>query len=115
MAIEYKGSDTCSAEAVIHDQVVYLAAQVALDPAPTVAEQTRQVLAQIDDSLGRCGTSKWKLLTATVFCSDTRNYDEVNTIWDAWVAWHDPPACTFMVAKLQSSRHRVAIQVTAGL
>jgi enamine deaminase RidA (YjgF/YER057c/UK114 family) len=115
VAIEYRKSDTRSSEAVIHGEAVYLVAQVAQDPAPTAAEQTRQVLAQIDTALGRCGTSKSKLLTATVFCSDSRYFDEVNTIWDAWVPWHDPPACTFIAAKLQTSKHRVGIQVTAGL
>ena len=114
MAIAYIGSDKQPSEAAVHGETVYLAVQVARDPAPTAAEQARQVLAQIDDALARCGTSKSKLLTATLFCSDSRCFDEINTIWDAWVPWHDPPACTFIVAKLATPRHRVAIQVTAG-
>ena len=116
MAIEYRGSADRAGEAVIHGHTVYLAAQVAHDPAPpTPAEQTRRILAQIDEELKRCGTSKYKLLTVTLYSSDARYWDEINAIWDAWVPWHDPPACTYIVAKLAASKYRVAIQVTAGL
>ena len=114
MAIEYISSDVHASEAVIHAQAVYVRAQSARELAPTAAEQTRQILAQIDAILARCGTSKSKLLTATLFCSDSRHSDEINTVWDAWVPWHDPPACTYLVVKLATSKHRVAIQVTAG-
>jgi enamine deaminase RidA (YjgF/YER057c/UK114 family) len=115
VAIEYRGSSVHPSEAVIHAGTVYLAAQVAADPAPpTALEQTRRILAQIDDALARCGTSKARLLTATLYSSDARYWDDINTLWDAWVPWHDPPACTYIVAKLATSKHRVAIQVTAG-
>jgi len=116
VAIDYRESSVRSSEAVIHAGTVYLAAQVAADPAPpTALEQTRQVLAQIDDALARCGSSKSKLLTATLYSTDARYWDDINSLWDAWVPWHDPPACTYIVAKLATSKQRVAIQVTAGL
>ena len=81
----------------------------------TAGEQTRQILAKIDACLERSGTSKRKLLSATIYCADARLFSEVDAIWDAWVPWHDPPALTQLVAKLPSARCRVAIQVVAGL
>ena len=72
-------------------------------------------LAKIDACLERSGTSKRKLLSATIYCADARLFSEVDAIWDAWVPWHDPPALTQLVAKLPSARCRVAIQVVAGL
>lgn len=111
-----KPLDRSSSQAVIHDHTAYLAAQLA-DPAQsvTVAEQTQSVIDQIDAVLASCGTSKRKLLSATIYCADSRHFDEVNTRWDAWVPWHDPPACTYVVAKLKTQRHKVSIQVTAGI
>ena len=107
--------DRSASEAVIHDGTVYASAQVPEDGLATVALQTQSVLDKIDALLARCGSSKRKLLTATVYCSDSRHFDEVNTRWDAWVPWHDPPGCQYVVAKLRVRQHMVAIQVTAAL
>ncbi|MGE0239750.1 MAG: RidA family protein [Parvibaculaceae bacterium] len=101
-------------KAVIHGDTVYLAGQVAVDPLPTAGEQTRQVLAQIDDYLGQCGSDKSKLLTATVIFADLRHYDEVNAVWDAWVSPEAIPTRTAFEAKLVTPAHFVAIAVTAS-
>lgn len=102
-------------KAVIHGETVYLAGQVALDPTASAADQTRQVLAQIDDYLGRCGSSKSKLLTATVIFNDMKHYAEVNAVWDAWVDPQAIPTRTAFAAQLVTAEHLVAIQVTASL
>lgn len=107
--------DRSASEAVIHDGTVYVSVQVPDAGLATVAEQTQSVLDRIDALLARCGSSKRKLLTATVYCTDSRHFDEVNTRWDAWVPWHDPPGCQYLVAKLRVREHRVAIQVSAAL
>jgi enamine deaminase RidA (YjgF/YER057c/UK114 family) len=107
--------DQSASEAVIHDGTVYVAAQVADDGLDTVAKQTQSVLDKIDKILARCSTSKRKLLTATIYCADSRHFDEVNTRWDVWVPWHDPPGCQYLVAKLRRREHMVSVQVTAAL
>ena len=107
--------DRSSSAAVVHDGTVYVAAQVPDDGIDTVAKQTQSVLDKIDAVLARCGSSKRKLLTATVYCSDSRHFDEVNTRWDAWVPWHDPPGCQYVVAKLRRREHMVSIQVVAAI
>ncbi len=115
MTIQYFGSDKSSSAAVIHEGAVYLPAITADVLSPTVAEQTQQILDQIDRMLKECGTTKYKMLTATILCPDARAIDEVHTRWDAWVPWHDPPACTFLVVKLPVREAKVAIQVVGGL
>lgn len=107
--------DRSSSEAVIHDGTVYVAAQVPDGGLETVARQTQNVLEKIDAVLARCGASKRKLLTATVYCADSRHFDEFNTRWDAWVPWHDPPGCQYVVAKLRVREHMVSVQVTAAV
>lgn len=101
-------------KAVIHGDTVYLAGQVAVDPAPTAAEQARQILAQIDDYLAQCGTDKSKLLKATVMFADLRDYDDVNAVWDKWVVPGTIPVRTAFEVKLVTPRHLVAIEVTAA-
>jgi len=69
--------DRSSSVAVVHDGTAYLAALLP-DPAlPTVAEQAQHVIDQIDAVLARCGTSKRKLVTAVIYCNDSRHFDEV--------------------------------------
>ncbi|MBN9454331.1 MAG: RidA family protein [Bosea sp.] len=102
-------------KAVIHGGVAYLAGQVAVNPAPTAAEQTRQILAQIDDYLSQCGTDKSRLLTATVLFADMRDYAAVNEVWDAWVVPGSIPTRTAFEAKLVTQHNLVAIQVSAAM
>jgi enamine deaminase RidA (YjgF/YER057c/UK114 family) len=115
LPVRREALDRSSSLAVVHDSTAYLAALLP-DPAlPTVAEQTQDVLDQIDKVLAQCGTSKRKILMAHIYCADSRHFDEVNTRWDAWVPWHDPPVCNYVVAKLLSPRHKVSIQVVCGV
>ena len=107
--------DRSASDAVVYEGTVYASAQVPDDGLSTVAEQTQSVLDKIDAVLARCGSSKRRLLTATVYCADSRHFDEVNTRWDAWVPWHDPPGCQYVVAKLRVREHKVSIQVTAAV
>src|SRR5712691_13333687 len=73
-------------QAVIHGNTVYLAGQIAANPVPSVARQTKQVLGQIDKLLKAAGTSKAKLLTANIWLTDIRGFAEMNEAWDAWVS-----------------------------
>ena len=109
------GASPLYSKAVVHAGTVYLAGQVAVDPLPTAAEQTRQILGQIDGYLAQCGTDKSKLLSATVMFSDLRHYAEVNEVWDAWVTPEGIPTRTAFEAKLVTPEHLVAIQVTAAI
>ena len=102
-------------KAVIYGGIAHLAGQVAVNPLPTAGEQTRQILAQIDDYLAQCGTDKSRLLTATVLFADMRDYEEVNAVWDVWVVPGAIPTRTAFQAKLVTPRNLVAIQVSAAL
>ncbi|MBM3553968.1 MAG: RidA family protein, partial [Alphaproteobacteria bacterium] len=73
-------------QAVRHGNTVYVAGQVAADPKPSVKEQTRQILAQIDELLAAAGSDKTKLLSATIWLADIRGFAEMNEVWDSWVS-----------------------------
>lgn len=102
-------------QAVIHGDTVYLAGQVARDArgAP-VADQTRNVLERIDALLAEAGTDKSNLLTATIWLSDMSTFDEMNAVWDAWVAPGDAPCRACVESGLASPDFTVEIQILAA-
>lgn len=114
MTTKRLGAHPRSTEAVIHDETVYLPVITAKDFTPSVTDQTRQVLRQIEERLAACGTDKYRILSATVIVTDQRIFDEMNAVWDNWVPWHDPPVCTFLVSRLAPEGRKVGIQLTVA-
>ena len=100
-------------EAVIHGNTIYLAGQVGA-PGASVTEQTKAVLASIESLLARCGSSKSKILTATIWLSDIASFAEMNAVWDAWVDRDNPPARATSEGKLAAPDYKVEIIVTAA-
>ena len=99
--------------AVIHDGVVYVGG--VLSSGTSVREQTQNVLRGIDATLKRAGTDKTKLLSATVWLTDITTFDEMNSVWDAWVSPGNAPARACVEAKLLTPAHRVEIAVIAAV
>ena len=101
-------------QAVIHGQTVYLAGQVASNPAADVAGQTRQILDTIDRLLAEAGTDKTRILTATIYLADIGTFADMNLIWDAWVSREHAPARATVEARLAAPAYKVEIQVIAA-
>ena len=100
-------------QAVVHGNTVYLAGQVAGDE-PTTKAQTEAILKKIDALLAAAGSSKSKLLSATVYLADMKKYDEMNSAWDAWVDPTNTPARATVEAKLAATKYLVEIAVVAA-
>ena len=102
-------------QAVIHNGVVYLAGQVAIDaPGASVKEQTASILKRIDALLHAAGTNKSKLLSANVWLADLRKFDELNSVWDEWVSPGNAPTRVCVEATLAKPEFTVEIAVTAS-
>jgi enamine deaminase RidA (YjgF/YER057c/UK114 family) len=102
-------------QAVVHGNTVYLAGQVADTPASSVGEQTNEVLAKIDRLLKEAGTDKSRLLSANIWLADIGRFDEMNQVWDAWVAPGNTPARATVQSALARPTHLVEIMVVAAL
>ncbi len=100
-------------QAVVHGDTVYLAGQVNKDAA-NVTAQTAAVLKQIDDLLARAGSSKEKILSATIYLADIKTFADMNAAWDAWVSTANPPARATLEAKLVTPDYLVEIAVIAA-
>jgi enamine deaminase RidA (YjgF/YER057c/UK114 family) len=103
-------------QAVIHGNTVYSAGQVALRaPGASVADQTKDILARIDELLAQAGSGKEKLLTATIWLSDMATFAEMNSVWDAWVAPGHTPGRACVESRLAAPQFTVEIQVVAAI
>jgi enamine deaminase RidA (YjgF/YER057c/UK114 family) len=102
-------------DAVIHGDTIYCAGQVAeAAKGGSVGEQTADILAQIDAMLAKCGSSKAKILTATIYLSNISTFAEMNAVWDKWVDTANPPARATVEARLAAPAYAVEIMVIAA-
>lgn len=99
-------------QAVIHSGIVYLAGVVG-EPTGTVASQTKEVLAEIDRLLALAGSDKTRILRAQIWLADMSAFDQMNAVWDAWVAPGNAPARATGEAKLATPDYLVEIIITA--
>jgi enamine deaminase RidA (YjgF/YER057c/UK114 family) len=102
-------------QAVVHGHVAYLAGIVADDLAPSVGDQTRQILAKIDRLLATVGSDKTRILKANIWLADIRRFDEMNAVWDEWVAPGQPPVRATVEARLAGPGYLVEIMVEAAV
>jgi enamine deaminase RidA (YjgF/YER057c/UK114 family) len=115
MAIERRHTNQRMSQLVIHGDTVYLAGQVANKKAgASAAEQTQDILEQIDALLKEAGSDKTKMLRATVWLSNMDDYAEMNGVWDAWVPQGHAPARACVEARLAAPQYTVEIGIIAA-
>jgi enamine deaminase RidA (YjgF/YER057c/UK114 family) len=115
MAIERHDTGPRMSKVVVHGNTVYLAGIVANEPkGKSTAEQTRDILSQIDGFLAKAGSDKSKLLTANIWITDMANFAEMNSAWDAWVSPGNTPARATVEARLATPDYKVEIMVVAA-
>jgi enamine deaminase RidA (YjgF/YER057c/UK114 family) len=102
-------------QAVVHGDTVYLAGIVARTAAgESVTKQTQEILSIIDGHLAKAGSDKSKLLTATIYITDMKNFAEMNAVWDGWVSAGNTPARATVQVGLATAQYGVEIMVTAA-
>lgn len=99
----------------IYNGVAYLAGQVPDDTTLDMEKQTAQVLATIDKLLATAGTDKTRILMATVYVTNMKEFDAMNRAWDAWVAPGNAPPRATVETRLADPDYKVEIVVTAAL
>ena len=107
------GSDNRFSQSVTHNGVVYCVGKTCKTE-KGVGAQTAGALRAIDEMLADAGTSKSKLLSATIWLSSMSDYAKMN---EEWVKWLDPenvPVRACIEAGLVKDA-LVEIKVTAAL
>lgn len=106
--------------AVIANGMVFASGQIPLDPATGqiveggIAEQTRQVFANIQAVLAAAGTSLDKVVKTTVFLASMDEFAAMNAVYEELMPAPFPARSTVQVARLPRDA-RVEIEVIALL
>lgn len=116
MSIERLHPGPRMSQVVIHNKTIYLAGQVAsVARGQDVAAQTKEILSTIDKLLREAGSSKDRLLSATIWLTDMAAFADMNKIWDGWVNPQASPArATVVSAQLASPDYKIEIAVIAA-
>lgn len=102
-------------QVVIHGNTVYTAGIVADDPSADVGGQTGQILDKIDRYLAEAGSNKSKILMATIWIADMKDFAELNAVWDMWVPKDNTPARACVESGLAAPNYKLEIRVVAAL
>jgi enamine deaminase RidA (YjgF/YER057c/UK114 family) len=114
MSIVRHDPSSILSHAVEHGDTVYLAGIVAKDLNKDVKGQTKEIVDEMDRLLAKCGSSKSKVLSATIWVTDIRNRAPMNEVWIAWVDPKNLPARACVEAKLADPKALVEIMVIAA-
>lgn len=106
-------SNSRRSRAVVVGNTVYLGGQVADDWSADIRVQTTQTLAKIDELLSQCGSSRDRIVSATIWLKSMDDYDGMNEIWDGWIDPANPPARACGEVRLAHDDMRVEIIATA--
>ncbi len=107
-------------QAVLHDGVVYVAGQVALDPqtgrprGETIEEQTELALSNLAAILREAGSCVGKLLRVTVYVADISEFARFNAVYERFLGDARPARSTVQAGALPLGL-RVEIDAIAAL
>ena len=111
MIIVRTGAVSVLHRVVEHGDTLYLSGVTASDLTASMKGQTEEITRKIDAVLAAKSSSKDKLLTTTIFITDMKLKDEMNTVWTTWLsAAHMPCRATIGVSDLGPG---VLIEITA--
>ena len=105
-------------QAITSDGLVFTAGQVALDPTSgelvgtTTAQQTEQVLKNLQAVLVAAGTSLGNVVKTTVYLADMADFAQMNEVYAKHFGTHRPARSTVQAAGLPKAA-RVEIDVIA--
>lgn len=101
-------------EAAIAGNFVFIAGHTAATTKGLpLSAQTSEVLSLLDETLENSGTSRKNLLFAQIYLKDIAKIDEMNVIWDAWVAPSSAPARATVEARLAATEYEIEITAIA--
>ena len=108
----YRGQAIGRNRCVEYDGIVRA---VATAEANGIAEQTRRVLAHLDESLEMAGSDRTRILQAQIFLADMSQKAEMDAVWNDWIGpdWQTWPQRACVGATLAPG-HLVEIILTAA-
>ncbi|MGO8169210.1 RidA family protein [Rhizobium ruizarguesonis] len=116
MQIERYETGKRMSQAVTYGGFVFLAGQVAIDaPGASVHQQTTNILALITRLLESVGSNPTRIVSTTIWLADISSFEDMNTVWDAWVPAGHAPARATVEARLAGPEFTVEIGMIAAI
>jgi enamine deaminase RidA (YjgF/YER057c/UK114 family) len=100
---------------VVHHGTVYLCGQVGDNSDAPIGPQTENMLAKVDALLEQAGSGKDRILSATIYLRDMKDYAGMNAVWDQWVSKGNTPARACVEAHLARPDLLVEVSITAAV
>ena len=110
----YHGNKRMS-KIVVHNNTVYLCGQVPKDESVGIALQTKSTLENVDELLAELGSSKEKILSATVYIRDMKYFQEMNQVWEEWTVEGYAPARACIEANMARETLLFEVSIVAAL
>ena len=108
-------------QAVVHNDILYLSGQIALDPSgerdysqASVVEQTQRLLQNLAAVLEAGGSERGKVLRVGIFLTDMQDFAEVNRVYEDFFGEHKPARFCVAVSALPRGM-KVEMEATAYL
>ncbi|MCW8979001.1 MAG: RidA family protein [Marinobacter sp.] len=99
---------------VKHNGTAYLCGQVAKDRNADIHTQVTGMLEKVDELLETAGSSRDRILSATIYLADMADFKALNEVWDNWVPEGTAPARACVQAQMASPELLVEISVIAA-
>lgn len=103
-----------ASQMVLVDGRIETSGIVASAPYGDIAEQTRDVLAQLEQWLAQVGATKANLTRLQLWLADMSEFAAMNEVYDAWVG-DQPPVRACVGATLATPDYRIEIQAFGQL
>lgn len=99
---------------VVHQDTVYLCGQVADNGDAPIGPQTENMLAKVEQLLTQAGSARERILSATVYLRDMKDFAAMNAVWDQWVPKGHAPARACVEARLARPDLLVEVSIVAA-
>ncbi|MCW2305870.1 RidA family protein [Rhodobium gokarnense] len=100
---------------VAYNGMLFVSGIVASDLSLPVEGQAAEILAKFDTMLAEAGTSKERLLSATIWLADIDDRAKISDAWNAWVVPGKQPARVCIGAALAAPDIRIEIALVAAV
>ena len=114
MTIERISPNNRMSKIVKHNGTAYLCGQVAKDRNADIHTQVTGMLEKVDELLETAGSSRDRILSATIYLADMADFKALNEVWDNWVPEGTAPARACVQAQMASPELLVEISVIAA-
>lgn len=101
-------------DAAVHGDTVYLSGLCGT-AGESAAAQMRSALAQAETVLAQAGSDKSRILRVIIWLNDRNDFEEMNGVWDKWVAGGNTPARATGEVGLMGPGLRVELIITAAI